>query len=63
MNIKTEFSLGDLVYLKTDTDQKQRMVTKISITPAGIYYDINCGVEDSSHYSLEMTTEKDWTKT
>ena len=60
MNIKVDFNLGDLVFLKTDSDQKQRMVTRINVTPAGIYYVLNCGVEESSHYSLEITADRDW---
>jgi len=60
MKIELDFNLGDLVFLKTDPDQKQRMVTKINITPAGVYYNLNCGVEESDNYSIEMTADKDW---
>ena len=60
MNINVDFNLGDLVFLKTDPDQKQRMITKISITPDGIYYNLNCGVEESPHYSIEITSDRDW---
>lgn len=60
MTIENDFNLGDLVFLKTDSDQKQRMVTKISVTLSGVYYALNCGIEESLHYSAEITADRDW---
>ena len=63
MNIKLDFNLGDLVFLKTDTDQKERMIVGIWVKPSGIMYTLNCGVEESYHYPMEITNERDWRKT
>jgi hypothetical protein len=38
MNINNKFNLGEIVYLITDEDQKERMVTGIQVRPNGICY-------------------------
>lgn len=59
MIIENKFDLGELVYLKTDEDQKQRMVTKISATlDGGLLYDLSCGTVITCHYEKEISEEK-----
>jgi hypothetical protein len=60
--MKATFQIGDMVYLKTDTDQEARMVTGILQRPNGlIYYLAICGNE-SIHYEIEITKEKNTLK-
>ncbi|MBC7948666.1 MAG: hypothetical protein H7Y42_12335 [Chitinophagaceae bacterium] len=57
LNNKYEF--GDIVYLKTDTDQHPRIVTAFISCPAGdILYEVNCGTIASRHYEFEITADK-----
>ncbi len=63
MLIDNKFDLGDIVYLKTDPDQKERLVTGVTVRPTGLLYELSVGEEDSTHYDLEITTEKDVLKT
>jgi len=57
--IENKFDLGELVYLKTDEDQKQRMVTRITIGLDGsIIYYLTLGTLISEHYEKEISAEK-----
>lgn len=51
--------IGDIVFLKTDPDQRARIVIGIFIRPNGKSYYLSCGVEESFHYEIEMSTEPD----
>jgi len=57
--IDNKFDFGDLVYLKTDEDQKVRLVTGFRVYPGGglIYY-LSCGNCISDHYEFEISSEK-----
>jgi hypothetical protein len=58
--INNEFEPGELVYLKTDEDQKQRMVTKITIgLDDSLIYQLSCGTLYSDHYEKEISEERD----
>jgi hypothetical protein len=59
MFIENQFNLGDAVYIKTDADQKKRMVIGILIRPSGILYELNCGDRSSYHYQMEISDTKD----
>lgn len=51
------YNIGDIVYLKTDTEQKVRIVTGILIR-ANIYiYYLSSCTEESSHYDIEISSE------
>ena len=56
--IENLYGFGDLVYLKTDEDQKQRMVTGFRVCPSGvlIYY-LSYGASVSEHYEFEIIEE------
>jgi hypothetical protein len=58
-----EYDFGQRVYLKTDTEQVERMVIRVSIIPHGIIYTLACGEIETSHYPIEITAEKDILKT
>lgn len=58
MVINNAFNFGDHVYLVTDVDQKERIVTGICIRPGGcISYEVTCGMESRWHYDFEISTE------
>lgn len=57
MEIKNKFNIGDIVYLVTDGDQKQRMITGINVRDAGIIYAISSGTEETNHFECEISKE------
>jgi len=59
MRIDIKYDLGECVYLKTDSDQLQRMIIQVCIRPDGILYELNCGSSGSFHYEIEFTKERD----
>ena len=60
MVIDNKFSHGDLVYLKTDPDQRARIVSKISVLPDGVLvYELSHNTYTSMHYDFEISTQKD----
>jgi hypothetical protein len=59
MIIENKFELQQTVYLKTDPDQKARVVTRIIVNPSGLSYELYCGTGGSWHYDFEISTEKD----
>lgn len=58
MVIDNKFEFGDIVYLKTDRDQFERIVIGIRISPLGIIYRVAVGAVETDHYDMELTTEK-----
>lgn len=59
MIIDNKFNIGDLVYLKTDNDQSQRMIISISVRKRDLVYELSFGSVSSWHYEFEITEEKD----
>jgi hypothetical protein len=59
MNKQIEYELGDYVYLKTDREQRVRIVTGISIRPHGITYALACETLETWHYIFEISKDKD----
>lgn len=59
MVIDNKYNLGDEVYLKTDTEQLKRLITEIRITPNGIMYLLSFSTEETKHYDMEFSKEKD----
>jgi hypothetical protein len=55
MVVDNVFELGDVVYIKTDTEQKPRMVTCLLVKPIGITYELSCGEAVSIHYDIELS--------
>ncbi|GGG97337.1 hypothetical protein [Pedobacter zeae] len=56
---QSKFTHGDIVYLKTDPEQLQRIVTRLFFNPGIVLYELSCGTDVSTHYEIEMTTEID----
>ena len=59
MRIDTKYDIGQLVFLKTDSEQHQRIIIQITINQLGLQYNLRCGTEDSWHFDFEFTTEQD----
>ena len=56
MNFK--YNLGDIVYLKTDTEQYARIVTGILIRNGNcILYYLSQSTMESTHYDYEISVE------
>jgi hypothetical protein len=51
---------GDIVYLKTDPDQLERIVTGKLLRPGGVtLYELCCGIGVSIHYDFEISEDID----
>jgi hypothetical protein len=53
------FDIGDSVYLKTDPEQAERLVTGISVRQNGITYAISHLTTETWHYDFEISKERD----
>jgi hypothetical protein len=53
-----EIQIGDIVYLKTDCEQLPRIVTGIFIRPIGIIYYLTYCTNETNHYGIEISVEK-----
>lgn len=61
MLIENEYALEDVVYLKTDTEQKPRIVTAIKVIVGGaIIYELTQCSFVSAHYECELNPTKDY---
>jgi hypothetical protein len=58
MVIDNRFNFGDVVYLVTDVDQNPRILTRIVVSRDSVIYELSCGERISSHYDIEITSEK-----
>lgn len=50
--------IGDVVYLKTDSEQLPRIVYCFKVYKNDMLYEIVCGTITSAHYEFELSTEK-----
>lgn len=63
LTIEIEHDFADIVFLKTDPEQNERIVTELILKPTGaVLYGLSCGSTDSSHYGFEIITHKDFLK-
>ncbi len=53
-----KYWFGDLVYLKTDVDQSEGIITGITMRPKDVLYLITFGKEETGHYDFEFSSEK-----
>lgn len=59
--IEPKYNIGELVFIQTDKEQDQRIVTALIICPAGdILYEVTCGTISSKHYDFELSKEKNY---
>jgi len=63
VNINTKFDFGDTVYLKTDPDQLERIVTGFSVKPNSLCYSLCHSTTESWHWDFEITKDRDILKT
>lgn len=60
ITINNQFELGQIVYLKTDPEQLQRMVVGITVNPGNsLFYRVAFEEDASSHYEIELSADKD----
>ena len=59
MKLNFDFNIGDVVYLKTDRDQYERIITEIWVRPGQILYYLMESTLGSWHYPFEISKEKD----
>lgn len=57
MLIENKYNIGDIVYLKTDKDQKPCQVIGILINSLGTLYDVRIGVDVFTFTDIELTNE------
>ncbi|HYH13983.1 MAG TPA: hypothetical protein VD794_02105 [Flavisolibacter sp.] len=55
----TTYTIGDTVYLRTDQEQRPRIVVAITLRPGNACYELGCGPDSSFHFDIEMTAEAD----
>jgi hypothetical protein len=59
-NHPIEFNISDTVYLKSDIEQRARIVTGISLRPFNcVSYALTEGTLETWHYAFEITAERD----
>lgn len=59
MIINNKYSLTQKVFLVTDGEQQERMITSIQVTgDGGIMYQLSCGTSTSWHYDGEISEDK-----
>lgn len=51
------YKLGDIVFLKTDAEQKIRMVTGILQRPNHLLYYLTNETDETTHFEIEISKE------
>lgn len=60
IKIDNKYDFGQIVYLKTDKEQKPRIVTRITIGPSMyLLYELSSEINTSPHYEMEISPDKD----
>lgn len=63
MIITTPYDIGDIVFVKTDEEQKERMITEICVkSPNFVLYLLSYGTNNSWHTDIELSKELDLEK-
>ena len=57
--LDSDHKIEDVVYLKTDIEQKERIVSAVLVRKTHLVYYLVCGTEESSHYGFEISSNKD----
>lgn len=58
--LDNKYNIGEIVYLKTDEDQKERIVFAFIVYENEILYRLAAGTSNSEHYEFEISKEKDY---
>lgn len=59
MILETKHNFGDILYLKTDPEQKRRVLIGINFRVTGVLFELAKGETTSWHYEFEMSHESD----
>lgn len=55
-----KYGLGEIVFLITDIEQNERMVTQVHFKGNNaLVYSLALGMEESDHYEMEISAERD----
>lgn len=57
--ITVPFCIGQIVYFKTDEEQRKYFVTGISIRPDGVSFKVSNNGYETDAYDFELTTKED----
>ena len=57
LKINNKFNIGQVVYLKTCTNQYEKIVTGIRITPADLLYEISGDGQTGVFYDFELSEQ------
>lgn len=58
LKINNTFSIGQIVYFVTDSDQLDRLIVYIKVTPNGVLYGISSFEEEIECYEIELSDTK-----
>lgn len=58
MKFESKYDLGQIVYLKTDIDQRERIITQIKFDPTGCIYKLALCTEETYHFDIEISTQR-----
>jgi len=58
MMIENKFNIGEKVYLETEPDQIERIITGILVDSNNLLYRLSAGTIISFHYDYEISREK-----
>lgn len=56
--IENKYNIGETVYLKTDKEQLERIVTGVAMFNTGVLYKLAQSVTEYWHYEFEISIEK-----
>jgi len=61
INNNIVFDIGDIVFLKTDSEQLPRIITGILMRPNNLLYYLSNGTNETQHYEIEISKEENET--
>lgn len=59
MFINNKYEIEDIVFLKTDIEQMERMIVEIEVLPnQHLLYKLSCGTQFTTHYECELSKDR-----
>lgn len=58
ININVKYNITDLVYVITDPDQNQGVITGYLVDQDSILYRVSVGSQSNYYYGFELSTER-----
>ncbi|MCE7039199.1 hypothetical protein [Dyadobacter sp. CY312] len=59
MLLENKFDIGETVYLKTDIDQYERLVTGFRVRETSIVYYLSMETKETEHFHFEISRVRD----